>query len=117
MAKLRKVVFFDESFDFLGDLIRGGRLVNVIMKQVFTGTRAENLQLALDLIHGKKRLDVTVVDSTGGTDKKQGEYTSSRIQVRVRQDQAKKEKPNTGESAAKKGLLDDLSRMAREFGE
>ena len=127
MAKLRKVVFFDDSLGFLKDLTRGGRLVNVIMKQVFTGGRTANLELAMDLIHGRKKLDVNIVDSSGRADNKREGNTAgtpSRIQVNIRKDQARtgneKERVKTKgkeEKGAKKGLLDDLSRMAREFGD
>lgn len=123
MAKYRKVIFFDDSLGFLKDLTRGGRLVNVIMKQVFTGTRAENLQLALDLMHGKRRLDVHVVhDSVSGEDHREKTElaTPSRIQVKVKADRPRSPDNEKREPRTKghgKRLLDDLSRMAREFGE
>lgn len=112
MTKLRKVVFFDESIEFLKDLKNGGKLVNVIMKQVFTGSRTENLALAMDLLNGKKKLDVRISTQEDSSQNVKQEHKTIKVNIK-KEGEEKRVRPN----GKKVSLLDDLSDMAKDFGE
>jgi len=112
MTKLRKVVFFDESIEFLKDLKNGGKLVNVIMKQVFTGSRTENLALAMDLLNGKKKLDVRISTQEDSSQNVKQEHKTIKVNIK-KEGEEKRVRPNR----KKVSLLDDLSDMAKDFGE
>jgi len=113
--KLRKVVFLDESVAFLKELNRSSTLVNKVLKQVFTGSTSENLALALDIIHGRRTITVQVSGAPMERSLKAAEdpekEKDSRIKVTI------KNEKKAGKEEKGSRLLDDLSRMAKEFGE
>ena len=107
--KIRKVFFLEESFSFLKELQRSGVLVNLLLRAVFRGSRSENLDLAMDLLTGKKKLEVQIREAGDSTSRVRSHQAVKQEKIKVKLTQKR------DDGKKKKGLLAELSDMAREF--